>query len=143
MAPDDDSFLLALEADRWGTNPADPLAELQFRARQQGYRLQFPDGDDSLIVVDDEPAGRLLVATRPTAHHVVDIAVLRRYRGRGIGTEVMGGVQDAAAAAGVVVELSVVAGDSGLVGWYQRLGFRAASSGAVHTRLIWSPTRAR
>ena len=143
MAPDDDSFLLALEADRWGADPADPLVELQFRARQQGYRLQFPDGDDSLVVVDGQPAGRLLVAPRPTAHHLVDIALLRRYRGRGIGTELVGGVQAAAAAAGVPVELTVAAGDSGLAGWYQRLGFLPVSSGAVHARLIWSPPRAR
>ena len=143
MAPDDDSFLLALEADRWGADPADPLAGLQFRARQQGYRLQFPDGDDSLVVVDGQPAGRLLVAPRATAHHLVDIALLRRYRGRGVGTGLVGDVQSAAAAAGVAVELTVPAGDERLAGWYRRLGFLPVASGPVHTRMSWSPTRAR
>lgn len=143
MEPGDESFLLALEADRWGADLADPLAELQFRARRQGYRLQFPDGDDSLVVVDGEPAGRVLIAPRATAHHLVDIALLRRYRGRGIGTELVGDVQAAAAAAGVPVELTVAAGDSRLAGWYQRLGFLPVSSGTVHARLIWSPPRAR
>ena len=143
MVPDDDSFLLALEADRWGADPSDPLVELQFRARREGYRLQFPGADDSLVVVDGEPAGRLLIALGPTAHHLVDIALLRRYRGRGVGTELMGEVQAAAAAAGVPVDLTVLAGDSALTGWYQRLGFRAVSSGAVHLRLVWSPAQAR
>ena len=143
MAPDDDSFLLALEADRWGADPADPLTALQFRARRQGYRLQFPDGDDSLVLVDGQPAGRLLVAPRPTAHHLVDIALLRRYRGRGIGTALVGDVQAAAAAAGVAVELTVPAGDVRLAGWYRRLGFLPAASGPAHTRMSWSPSRAR
>jgi ribosomal protein S18 acetylase RimI-like enzyme len=143
MEPDDDPFLLDLEADRWGAGPADPLAALQFRARQQGYRLRFPDGDDSLVVVDGEPAGRLLVAPRPEAHHLVDIALLRRYRGQGIGTELVGEVQAAAAAAGLPVELTVLTGDSAVVGWYGRLGFEPVSSGAVHVRMIWSRSGAR
>lgn len=143
MAPGDDGFLLALEADRWGADLADPLAELQFRARLQGYRRQFPDGDDSLVTVDGEPAGRLLVAPRPSAHHLVDIALLRRYRGVGIGSALVGEVQAAASAAGVAVELTVPAGDAGLTSWYRRLGFRPVSSGPVHARLIWSPSRDR
>jgi len=143
MEPDDDPFLLTLEADRWGAGPDDPLVALQFRARQQGYRLRFPDGDDSLVVVDGEPAGRLLVALRPGAHHLVDIALLRRFRGRGIGTGLVGDVQAAAGAAGVPVELSVRSGDSALVEWYGRLGFEPTSSGAVHVRMIWSPSFAR
>ena len=139
----DDRFLRVLEADRWGLDGDDPLADLQFRARQQGYRSDFPDGDDSLVLVDDAPAGRILVATRPDAHHVIDVALLGRYRGRGIGTALLLDVQRAAAAAGVPVELSVLAGDARLLGWYERLGFTPGVSGGVHLRLTWAADRGR
>ncbi len=142
IAAGDDPFLRVLEADRWGLGGDDPLADVQFRARQQGYRSDFPDGDDWLVVVVDGPAGRILVATRPAAHHVVDVALLGRYRGRGIGTAIMLDVQRAAAAAGVPVELTVLAGDARLLAWYERLGFTATSSGDVHVRLAWAATRA-
>jgi ribosomal protein S18 acetylase RimI-like enzyme len=142
IAAGDDAFLRVLEADRWGVDPGDPLAELQFRARQQGYRSGFPDGDDWLVVVDDEPAGRILVAIRPAVHHVIDVALLRRYRGRGIGTALMLDVQRTAAAAGVPVQLTALAGDARLIRWYERLGFTKLSAGDVHVQLAWATTRA-
>lgn len=138
----DGAFLLTLEADRWGVDPGDPLAALQSRARSEGYRTQFPEAEDSLVVVGDDPAGRLLVARRPAAHHVVDIALLRRYRGRGIGTTLMAGVLADAGAAGASVELTVVAGDARLLGWYERLGFVAVSGDGLHAHLARSPARA-
>ena len=139
----DDAFLRALEADRWGAAPDDTLVDLQFRARREGYRSAFGDAPDCLVVVGDEPAGRLLVAVRPAAHHVVDIALLRRYRGRGIGTALMLDVRAAAAEAGVPVELTVLAGESRVVGWYERLGFAPTAADGVHVRMVWEGHRAR
>ena len=133
----DDAFLLALEADRWGAAPDDTLVDVQFRARRQAYRSAFPDAQDSLVVVGHDPAGRLLVAARPAARHVVDLALLRDYRGRGIGTALMLDVQATATAAGVPVELTVLAGESRVVGWYERLGFAPTATDGVHVRMVW------
>lgn len=139
----DDDFLRALEADRWGAAPGDALVDVQFRARRQGYRSAFPDAQDCLVVVGDAPAGRLLVAVLPAAHRVVDIALLRRYRGRGIGTALMREVQAAAAGAGVPVEVTVLAGESRIVGWYERLGFTSIAADGVHVRMVWDGHRGR
>ena len=139
----DEAFLRALESDRWGSAGEDPLADVQFRARQQQYCSQFPDAEDFVVLVGDEPAGRLLIASRPAAHNVVDVALLARFRGRGIGTALMREVQATAAAAGVPVELTVLAGDGRLVAWYRRLGFAPAASGPLHLRMVWSPSHGR
>ncbi|HEU5001332.1 MAG TPA: GNAT family N-acetyltransferase, partial [Actinomycetota bacterium] len=96
----DESFLRALHASTrqdLAVLPLPPgqleaLLDLQFRARETSYRQQFPGAEDSVIVVDGKPAGRLLLQRAlgaPPRAHVVDIALLPAYRGQGIGTAVV------------------------------------------------------
>lgn len=140
----DEPFLRYLDADRRadvldaapGPVARAILADIQYRAQERGYRAAFPIATDHVVLVDDEPAGRLLISSGPAAHCVVDLALLRSHRGRGVGTALLREVQ--AAAAGVPVELTVVGGDSRLVGWYERLGFRMASAGEVHLQMSWA-----
>lgn len=148
MTPDDDPFLHELYADLqtpdlsllgWEPTRTAALVDLQFSARQVAYRDEHPDAEDWAVVVEGDVAGRLLWARRPTGHRVVDIALLTRHRGHGIGTALMTEVLGVAAGAGVAVELAVEAGNDHLVRWYERLGFGVVSRGAVHLGMAWAP----
>ena len=144
--PDDAAFLFALYADRrmpelaplgWDAAQCAAFLEMQFRAQQESYGTEFADADHWIVLVDGEPAGRLLVARRPAAHVVVDIVVLARHRRRGIGTALMGEVQASAAKAGAPVNLHVAGWDTGVVGWYERLGFTGVSAVGPHVAMSW------
>jgi len=148
VTPDDDPFLHELYADLHTpdlsllgleSTQVATLLDLQFRARQAAYRSDHPDAEDWAVVVDGEAAGRLLWARRPTGHRVVDIALLNRHRGHGIGSALMAEVLAIATGAGVAVELAVESGNYRLVRWYERLGFSVVSHGAVHLGLAWAP----
>lgn len=124
-------MLLALSADRIGADLTaarlDPgvvsaLTAMQARAREAAYRSEWPAATDSVVEVDGEPAGRLLVDEAPDCHRIVDLALLARFRGRGVGTRVLAGATGRADAAGVPVRLRVARG-SPAVALYRRAGF--------------------
>lgn len=59
---------------------------MQWRAQQASYNQQFPRASHWKIVVDAEDVGRFLTEEQPEYHHLIDIALLPNYQGRGIGT---------------------------------------------------------
>jgi ribosomal protein S18 acetylase RimI-like enzyme len=138
---DDESLLRELYADRRGPELAAvgwPLAQrpafldMQFRAQQDGYGAVFADADQWIVLANDQPVGRLLVARRSHEHRVVDIVIHSRWRGRGIGTSLMREVIGDANRAGVPVGLKVDAYDHRVIGWYERLGFTVLAPDVAH-----------
>lgn len=94
--PADEAWQLAIYAGTradelaltgWPAEQCERFVAMQHRAQQQHYRQHFPRAVCQLILAGDgEVAGRLWVDRRPEALHVLDIALLPAWRGRGIGT---------------------------------------------------------
>ncbi len=94
QSPDDDEFDLAVYASTrlpelavlgWAPQQADRFVRMQYRAQAQHYRLYYPDADWFIATVDGQAAGRLIVARSDHDLLIVDIALLPRYRGSGVG----------------------------------------------------------
>jgi GNAT superfamily N-acetyltransferase len=142
---DDERFLRELYADRRGPELAAvgwPVAQrpafldMQFQAQQQGYGTTYADADHWIVVREDQPVGRILVARGPAEHRVVDLVIHSRWRGIGIGTALMREVIGDADDAGVPVGLTVDAYDHRLIGWYERLGFSALAPAGAHLGMV-------
>ena len=58
---------------------------MQFSAQTRHYRGSFPDATYSVICVDGEPAGRLIVSRSDDEMVVVDLALVPGFRRIGIG----------------------------------------------------------
>jgi GNAT superfamily N-acetyltransferase len=114
----------------------------QVEARERGWRDAWPDADRLVVVVDDEAGGRLLVDVAADRVHVVDIALLRGHRGRGLGTHVLDAVLAQADAAGLPCELSVDHG-SPAKQLYDRLGFVDAGGDELRHRMCRPATSAQ
>lgn len=147
----DEPFLHSLYADRrapelaplgWTTDQQAAFVDHQFRAQQAGYGGAFPAADHWIVVVGEEPVGRLLVDRRPSEHLVVDMVVMGEWRGRGIGTALMGDVLTDASEAGVPARLTVAVNEPHLVRWYERLGFAVVEADDVHLRMAFAPAPA-
>lgn len=119
----------------------DQLLAMQFAAQGTGYRSQFPEADDKLILLHGEPAGRLLVARSSEAIQVVDIALLDGWRGRGAGTQLLKGLAEEAHAAGKPLRLTVRFDNSALR-LYERLGFRRSGGDGLNLSMELSPATA-
>lgn len=105
--------------------PADTLlslVEMQWRAQLAGYAHQFPARESTVVLLDGEPIGRLLIERRPQAIHLIDIAVISPARGHGIGTWLLQHLCRQADTAQQTIDLLVRPGNPALK-LYQRQNF--------------------
>lgn len=115
------------------------LAE-QFRLRQAHYATMHPLADRLMVNIAAAPAGRLFVDRTAAPWRLVDLAVDRLYRGRGIGTALVRWLQRQGKRAGI--ELHVARDNPRAAALYARLGFGTAIDGtASHVRMTWRELR--
>ena len=127
-----------LDQVEWEPGQREWFLEMQFDAQDHEYRRANPEGSFDVIEVDGRPAGRLYVDRRPGDLRIVDIALLPEFRGRGIGAELVSGLQRAAREEGRIVSIHVEAHNPA-ARLYERLGFMVAADLGVYRRMEWTP----
>jgi ribosomal protein S18 acetylase RimI-like enzyme len=124
----------------WSDEQKAAFVHQQFEAQARHYREHYRHATLAVILVDGEPAGRLYLDRGPSEIRVVDIAILPRFQGKGVGSTLLGEVQAEAAASGRTVTLHVERVNRAQQ-LYARLGFvRAEDAGPVYLLLRWTPT---
>lgn len=121
-----------LPREQWG-----PFVEHQFEAQSQAY-AKYPDTSFEVVLVDGEPAGRLIVARWAEELRVVDIALLPRFRGRGVGEKLMRPLLAEADERGVKASIHVERFNPAQR-LYTRLGFRMVAETGVYLLLERQP----
>jgi ribosomal protein S18 acetylase RimI-like enzyme len=143
VTPDDRDFLLSvyrstredeLALTGWNEPQKVAFVTMQFEAQDSYYRQIHPDGSFLVVVVDGEPAGRLLLARLEREIRVIDIALLPAYRGAGIGTRLLRDVIADADAAALPVSLHVEPW-SPARRLYERLDFRSVGQHGIYERM--------
>jgi ribosomal protein S18 acetylase RimI-like enzyme len=114
----------------------------QFEAQTADYARNHPDASFDVVLVDGEPAGRLIVARRERELLVVDIALLPEFRSRGIGTGLLRPILDEASDRGVPVVIHVERFNPAL-SLYLQLGFVPVEEDAIYLRLERPPVAKR
>jgi ribosomal protein S18 acetylase RimI-like enzyme len=136
----DNDFLASLYASTrqselamlgWSAAEQAAFLTMQFDAQSRHYRTAFPAASHSIICVDGELAGRLIVDRRDDEVHIVDVALLPEFRGAGVGAELIRGLLAEADAAGLPVRCHVLAGNRARRFW-ERAGFVAQDSGSAY-----------
>ena len=109
---------------------AGPLLDLQVRAQHLHYATHYPNAGHEILVADGVDVGRLITDDSVDAVQIVDVAVLEAYRGRGIGSAVLGEVIAGAARSSRGTRLSVWHENVAARRLYERLGFVAVTDDA-------------
>jgi len=110
----------------------------QFRAQRVHYRRHFRDCAFGVIEQRGEPAGRLYLEPRGSRLHIVDIALLPEWRGKGVGTAILRALQDVARAQGKGVGIMVEVFNPARQ-LYRRLGFTETADHGVYLEMEWRP----
>jgi GNAT superfamily N-acetyltransferase len=89
--------------------PAERAAflEHQFTAQSAHYEREGNGSSFDIVLVDGEPAGRLIVGRWEREVRIVDIALLPEHRGHGVGGRLLREVLGEAAERGVVASIHV------------------------------------
>jgi GNAT superfamily N-acetyltransferase len=117
--------------------PAEMLSQLlamQLRAQQTSYAARFPDAVDQIVCIRGERAGRWLVHHGAQEVCLVDVALLGRFRGLGVGTSLLEQLCGAARASEKQLRLTVRVGNRA-ARLYERMGFVAVGGDGMNIQM--------
>lgn len=143
----DSAFMLELYASTskdvlddlgWSIGGQRTFVIMQAQAEEWNRARLYPGMDKLTICVDEMPVGRLLVCLRNNILHLVDLSLLPRYRGLGIGTQLMGEILNEARNARVPVKVRVPKVSSS-VRFFEWLDFTTPTDLGSHVELNWVP----
>jgi ribosomal protein S18 acetylase RimI-like enzyme len=107
----------------WPPEQCAAFVQQQHHAQQQHYLRHFPGSLCQLILAgSNEVAGRLWVDERPERLHILDIALLPAWRGRGLGTRCLLDLATQAGGRALSIQVEIHNPARRL---YERLGFVA------------------
>jgi ribosomal protein S18 acetylase RimI-like enzyme len=143
-APDDTPFLFRLFYDARAehfTVIGEPLRERllrqQFAAQSAGYRARYPNAAYDIVEAEGASIGRIVADTDDERLLLVDIALVSTWRGRGIGTALIGDLCAAARATNLPLRLSAHRANDAALRLYRRLGFAPLSVSPLEVVLEW------
>ncbi|HRX01613.1 MAG: GNAT family N-acetyltransferase [Anaerolineae bacterium] len=122
----------------WSAAEKDAFLRMQFEAQHRYYHQQFVAASFDIVLRHGEPAGRLYVEERPDEIRIIDIALLPRYRGRGIGSALLQDILERGAALALPVRIHVEKNNPAL-SLYHRLCFRQVEDQGVYYLMEWTP----
>ena len=145
IGPEDETFLRRVYADTreeelaqvpWEPEQKERFLDLQFRAQDVAYRSNYPGAEFYIVLVNEEPAGRLYVHRLQGEIRVMDIALLTPYRRKGIGARLLKDIQREAedSTRAVTIHVEVFNPAQRL---YQRLGFVPVADNGVYRLMEW------
>ena len=114
----------------WPEGAREQFLRFQFDAQAAHY-ANYTDAEFLIVEVAGIAAGRLYLQRTASAIHVMEIALLPDYRGRGIGTALLRPILDEGQASARKVTMHVEKFNPALR-LYERLGFRIADDKGVY-----------
>lgn len=121
----------------WSDEQKNEFCLSQFRAQDTHYRTHFPNAEYHVIQSQGQDVGRLSVDHRADELHLIDLAILPEFRGKGIGTNLLNDFQRQAAEANVPLTIYVERYNPALR-LYQRLGFQQVQDEGIYLLMKWN-----
>lgn len=126
----------------WPEQAKRDFLDSQCKLQRDHYARHY-GGADLLLVLDrDTPVGRLYVHATKAEIRLMEIALLRDWRARGIGSLLVRTLLEEAARRGVEVTLHVEPGNPAQR-MYHRFGFALVENRGVYDFLRWAPPSAQ
>ncbi len=131
--PNDEAFVYQLiyetlyeQLYAWAWDPAirDQVLDTQVRAKHGAYATMYPQAHHAIIELDGQPVGRLILDRSGEHYELVDISILSKHRGAGIGTRLILAICTEAEMMRKNVRLMVSITNPRAAALYKRLGFR-------------------
>ena len=108
----------------------------QFALQVKHYTTYYHDAVLSLVMVGEQPVGRLYLYRGAQDLRIVDVSLVPQWRGRGLGTALLAAVQDEARPNGQSVSIHVEQ-DNPARSLYGRMGFHDVQLKGVYWLMEW------
>jgi ribosomal protein S18 acetylase RimI-like enzyme len=125
-----------LEDVPWNDGQKAYFLLLQFRKEHEFYQENHPEADWLVVSFRDTDVGRLYIECHPDEHHIIDIALMPHFRGRGAGEALLRDLMDEAARVGKPLSAEVPKKGRAMA-LYRRLGFVSTDDHGASERMRW------
>lgn len=141
----DENFLQSVYADSrrdefamfgWSREQEEAFFKMQFQLQKQAYRLQFPGADCYVVKLNNTPVGRMIIYRDETESRLVDISLLAKFRGQGIGIILLEKLK-VEIPDGKPFNLRVSKTNLSAKRFYERLGFSVIEDEGLHFSMQW------
>lgn len=148
VLPGDDDFLLSVYASTradelaqadWSDEQKHVFIRWQFDLQRREYDVRFPSAAYSLVLVDQQPAGRIWVGEDDEQVRLLDIALLPEFQNRGVGTMLLRRLIDYSTGEGKVLRHMVFVLNNNAERFYERLGFKPIDDLGAYKHMEWRP----
>jgi GNAT superfamily N-acetyltransferase len=146
VTPDDDLFLLSvydstraeeLAQAQWQPGQREAFLRWQFDLQRREYEARFPDAEYYVIVINDEPAGRIWIGEDERQIRLLDIALLAEFQNRGAGTLLLRWLIAKAKQSGKALRHMVFMLNKDAHRFYERLGFAMIEDLGAYKHMEW------
>lgn len=120
----------------WDAATKDAFLRSQFSAQRNHYLKYFPHATHDMILVDEQPVGRLYVDRGQEEIHILDVILLPQRREHGIGTQILLDLMKEAEHKNQSCSIYVESFNRSL-GLFQRLGFVKTDESGVSWLMEW------
>lgn len=148
---EDQGFLLRVYAEShaedvahldWDDSEKQAFLRMKFKAQDHFYHRNFPKADYSIVLLDDTPIGRLYIdRTNKAEFHLLNIALLPEYRGRGVGSELLQRLINEARDKKTRIRINIEQANRARK-LYERFGFKTLHHRGIYDYMEWSPKNA-
>jgi len=136
----DEAFLYEVFCTTWAhrvaalpnQNLARHVLRIQHIAQEREFLRTHPDHQRLVVLVDDEPAGRLYLDDDGTSMQLLDLTLIPRFRGHGIGSGIVRGVCEQATTSGRRLVVRVERADATGTGLWSGFSLMATDDLADH-----------
>src|SRR5215204_4038762 len=144
----DDDFLLGVYAStredelaqtEWAEGQKEIFLRWQFEMQRREYDARFPDAAYYVVLVDQQPAGRIWVGSDDEQIRLMDIALLPAFQNRGVGTALLQRLMNYAANTGKALRHMVFVLNNNAERFYERLGFKQIEEFGAYKHMEWRP----
>jgi ribosomal protein S18 acetylase RimI-like enzyme len=146
VTAEDDEFLLRVYTSSreeelaqvvWAENQKEAFVRWQFEMQRREYDATFPNARYEVILVDGRPAGRIWVGSDDKEIRLLDIALLKEFQNRGVGTFLLRRLMDEATAANKLLRHMVFILNTEAQRFYEKLGFVVFEDVGAYKHMEW------
>jgi len=121
----------------WDDSQKDAFIRWQYAMQKQEYETRYPDARYEVILVDDQPAGRIWVGADDTQIRLLDIALLTEFQNRGVGAYLLRQLIDEARHEQKPLRHMVFMLNDNAHRFYERLGFVTIEDVGGYKHMEW------
>jgi GNAT superfamily N-acetyltransferase len=146
VSESDNEFLLSLYAStredelaqvEWPEGQKEIFLRWQLDLQRREYETRFPDADYRVIVVDQQPAGRIWTGADDEQIRLLDIALLPDFQNRGVGTALLEKLKMHADTERKALRHMVFVLNNNAERFYERLGFKQIEDFGAYKHMEW------